>query len=464
MTANLARSNLMLISMLFLLTAGCQSDVNQQSAITNVTVIDAMHGTRPNQTVIYEGDRIVAVTPAEQTTTAPIQIDGSGKFLIPGLWDMHVHLTYEPRLTAAMPEMFLRHGITSVRDTGGRLEYMLPVIEAMRAPQAVAPRVFFSGPLMDGEHVVYDGYSVPEIGIQNSDIERARANVAHLKKSGVDFIKIYEMVNPEVFTAIVNAARENNLPVAAHVPLSMTASQVASMTDSLEHMRNIDLDCAANADELLSTRLDALRNIDGLSGIELRSQLHDSQRMLAIEAFDAERCSNVINTLRAVIQVPTSSLNTLAIWPPWDREDWVQAVKHLPPDLQREWQATPTWFNPDANEAFLKSGKYVLGLIDAMNSAGVPIGAGTDTPIARAIPGDSLHSELEILVNAGLTPLEAIESATVRPAEFFGLESSMGTIEEGMLADLVLLDANPLIDIKNTRMIDSVIYRGRLFE
>jgi hypothetical protein len=459
-----SRSNSLLISILLLIAVGCQSDSAQQSAITNVTVIDAVHGVRPNQTVIYEDDRIVAVTSAEQATSAANQMDGSGKFLIPGLWDMHVHLTYDPRLTSSMPKLFLRHGVTSIRDTGGLLENLIPVITEMRAPQAVAPRVFFSGPLMDGEHVVYDGNAVPEIGVQNSSIERAVANVVHLKESGADFVKIYEMLSPEVFAAIATAARDNNMPVAAHVPLSMLASNVAPFVDSLEHLRNIELDCAANADELLNVRLEKLRNVDKLSGIALRSDLHNLQRTTAVEALDMERCDEVMTALRDVIQVPTASLNTLSIWPPWNRDDWAQATSVLPIEVRQEWVVPPSWYVPNDDGPFRTFADHTLRMIAAMKLAGVPIGAGTDTPIARAIPGDSLHSELQVLVAAGLTPLEAIESATVRPAEFFGIESTMGVIETGMIADFVLLSADPLLDIRNTRAIDAVIFRGRLFD
>lgn len=464
MNINLSFAHHLLLGFALLIVAACQPPADGESAIRNVTIIDAVHGVRRNQTVVFEADRIIDVVASSKSVRVEHEIDGSGKFLIPGLWDMHVHLTFDARLTEAMPKMFLQQGITSVRDTGGLMRNMLPIVTTMRAEGAVAPRVFFSGPLMDGEYVVYDGQSVPEIGIQNSDPKSAVANVAALKESGVDFIKIYEMVTPEVLEAISKAARENDLPITGHVPLSMTATTTAPFVDSLEHLRNIELDCAINADELLETRLQALENDNELSGHALRSQMHSAQRVPAFEAFDKERCDAVMAALRNVIQVPTSSLNTLALWPPWERADWDKAIQPLPEDVRQEWQTIPGWFNSDEGEASQEFAQNTLKLIGAMNAAGVPIGAGTDTPIARAIPGDSLHSELEVLVEAGLTPIEAIEAATIRPAEFFGLESNMGVIKKGMVADMVLLDADPLLDIRNTRAIDAVIYRGRLLE
>ena len=121
------------------------------TAITNVTVIDAVNGVRKNQTVVFDGDNIVSVQTAGPPANTAESIDGTGRYLIPGLWDFHVHLTYDERLTAAMPRLFLSYGITSVRDTGGLMHEILPVVENMRAAGEVAPRVFFAGPLLDGE-------------------------------------------------------------------------------------------------------------------------------------------------------------------------------------------------------------------------------------------------------------------------------------------------------------------------
>ena len=461
MTPNRSCPTLLTVILAATLVA-CQSGNSDRTAITNVTVIDAEQGVREAQTVIFAGDEIVSVQPASRRVNAAMQIDGSGKFLIPGLWDMHVHLTYDDQLTDVMPRMFLQYGVTSVRDTGGLLDKIVPVVTEMRQPDAIAPRVYFSGPLMDGTHVVYDGKSVPEIGISNQSEESARQNVQRLKDAGADFVKIYEMVSPEVFVAISDAALERNMPIASHVPLSMTASSAAAHVDSMEHLRNVELDCAANGDELLQTRLEMLENSEGLSGHALRGSIHTEQRIPASTAYDEARCQGVIENLLDVIQVPTAGLNTLSIWPPWERDDWSQAVATLPGEVQQEWESAPVWYNADDNGPYVQFANYVLRTIAEMNTAGVPIGAGTDTPIGRAIPGDSLHTELEVLVKAGLTPLEAIESATVHPAAFFGIEEQMGLIRKGMVADLLLLDEDPLLDIRNTRAIYQVIYRGRV--
>ncbi|MEM8815869.1 MAG: amidohydrolase family protein [Pseudomonadota bacterium] len=432
-------------------------------SISNVTVIDARSGALPGRTVIVDGDRIVAVYAVGAESVETLEsVDGTGKFLIPGLWDMHVHLSYDDRFTATMPETFIRYGITSVRDTGGLLARLLPVVRRMRADDAIAPRVFFSGPLLDGNPVVYDGVDVPELGVGNETAEEAAANVAQLKEQGASFIKIYEMTSPQVFAALVEAAERYQLPIAAHVPLSMRASQIGPSVSSIEHLRNVELDCTADAESLLEARRETLAGDAQGNGFKLRSAIHRMQRMDAIGSLDEEACARVLGMLETSIQVPTARLNTLNMFPAFERDDWAEAVAEMPAEVRMEWRDSPSWFNPDPAERDLRFARYTLDMILRMHRAGVPIGAGTDTPIAYAIPGYSLHNELEILVAAGLTPLEALRSATVVPASFFSLQDEMGAIAPGMRADLVLLDANPLEDIRNTRRIDLVIARGRI--
>jgi hypothetical protein len=433
------------------------------TAITHVTVIDAVNGVRENQTVLFEQDRILAVSEETDLTKVTTFIDGKGRFLIPGLWDFHVHLTYESDLIEQMPALFLSYGITSVRDTGGLLKNLLPVIETMRAPDATAPRVFYSGPLLDGDYVVYDGVSRPEIGVRNATPKNAEDMIADLKSHGASFIKIYELVTPNVFTAMVDAANRLGLPIDSHVPLSMLASTAGPRVSSIEHLRNIELDCASNAEELHGVRLAALQNPEGLSGYELRASLHKLQRIDAINHFDEGRCRKTIQSLEQTLQVPTLRLNAMSAYPPFHRAGWNEAFSRLPPALQISWgsQVEQQSDQPTGDTTFSDWSLFLTGL---MNEAGVPIGAGTDTPIGLSVPGFSLHSELEMLVQAGLTPMQAIESATLRPAEYFSLESSSGSIDVGKQADMLLLDANPLDDIRNTRKISAIISKGRTYD
>ena len=452
---------MIIASLVLLIVAACQP-APSGTAITNVTVIDAVNGVRENQTVVFAGDEITAVQGAQVELNVVDTIDGTGKFLIPGLWDFHVHLSYDDNFTEAMPALFLSYGITSVRDTGGLMHKMLPIVEKMRGPDAIAPRVYFAGPLLDGRFVVYDGDGRPEIGVQNATPEQARETVRSLKEQGVDFIKIYEMVSPDIFQALVETANELDLPIDSHVPLAMRASTAGPSVDSMEHLRNIEMDCASNTPALHEERIERLKNAGNLSGADLRSSLHSLQRLPAIANYDESRCDQTLRALESTMQVPTLRLLAMSLTPPWERADWDEALSRLPSAAAAPWlEVTQERRTSPPEDVDTTYGEWGLFMTGRAHAAGVPIGAGTDTPIGFAVPGYSLHSELEFLVRAGLSPLEALKSATLRPAEYFSLQNEMGTIDIGKRADMVLLDANPLIDIANIRAVVTVVTKGQ---
>jgi imidazolonepropionase-like amidohydrolase len=166
--------------------------------------------------------------------------------------------------------------------------------------------------------------------------------------------------------------------------------------------------------------------------------------------------------MATTIQVPTLRLNSMSLAPPFARDDWADALSRLPEAAAAPWAQMSTEREQRTATTDMTFPEWSLSLIGQMHEAGVPIGAGTDTPIGFAVPGYSLHNELEMLVRAGLSPIEALRSATLRPAEFFGLENEMGTVDVGRLADLVLLNANPLDDIHNTRTVHAVVTKGQL--
>ncbi|MEM1434161.1 MAG: amidohydrolase family protein [Pseudomonadota bacterium] len=465
----------LVLLLLILLLGGCSSAGGPDApgttaapaaelAIANVTVIDAAAGSRRNRTLLITDGRIVGELDQTASFSAQRTIDGSGRYLIPGLWDMHVHVTYEPALKDGLADLFLDYGITSVRDTGGLLPLLEPVVERWRSAAATAPNLYFSGPLLDGSRVVYDGDDRPEIGTANPDAATAQRNVATLERAGADFIKIYELVSPEVFVALADAADAAGLPIAAHVPLSLDASQAGARLDSLEHLRNLELACSEHADELLAERRQRLEDDTELSGYALRSTLHREQRSRAFTALDvdSDRCQAVLVHYQNTTQVPTLRLNTISRFSPAARPDWTRALADLPQPLADTWLRTARYYAERPNELGLKSAAWSLTLVNAMHERGIAIGAGTDTPIAQAIPGYSLHTELERLVAAGLAPLAALDAATRIPARFLGLDQEVGSISTGQRADLLLLRADPLTAIENTRQIDLVILGGRV--
>ena len=459
-------SALSALSLCFAFLIGCAQDAPEpvDLALTHVTVIDTVNPVRRNQTVLIDDGRIIDIVDSDTAPKIPAseKIDASGQYLIPGLWDFHVHFTFDKRFTDAMAGLFLYHGITNVRDTGGLLEDLLPVIDTLRSAGSNAPNIWYSGPLLDGKDVVYDDVNFPGLGIANPTPEAARANIAEIHAAGASFLKIYEMVTPEVFAAIVEEAGARNLPIDGHVPLSMRARDVAPQVQSLEHLRNYEMDCVSDPDLWLATRQAELANVANEPGNVLRSKLHKLQRLTAITNEDPLVCAETTKALKATITVPTLRMNSMDLYVPFDRDDFDRAMDLIPARVSKEWR--------DARDALAASEEAVdttfaewsLRRTGELHLAGAPIAAGTDTPIGWSIPGYSLHTELEQYVAVGMTPREALYSATVKPAEFFGLEKEMGQVKAGFLADAVLLSADPMNDILNTRSIEGVIHQGKL--
>lgn len=459
-------SALSTLSLCSALLIGCAQDAPNpvDLALTHVTVIDAVNPVRRNQTVLIDDGRIIDIVDSNTAPETPAseQIDADGQYLIPGLWDFHVHFTFDKRFTDAMAGLFLYHGITNVRDTGGLLEDLLPVVDTLRSAGSNAPNIWYSGPLLDGEDVVYDGVNFPGLGIANPTAEAARANIAEIHAAGASFLKIYEMVTPEVFAAIVEEAGARDLPIDGHVPLSMRARDVAPQVQSLEHLRNYEMDCVRDPEAWLAVRQEELANPGNEPGNVLRSRLHRLQRLPAITSEDAEVCAETTEALKATITVPTLRMNSMDLYVPFDRDDFDNAMDLIPNSVSDEWRAARDALAASEEPVDTTFAEWSLRRTGELHAAGAPIAAGTDTPIGWSIPGYSLHTELEQYVEVGMTPLEALHSATVKPAEFFGLENEMGQIKVGAIADAVLLSANPLEDITATRSVEAVINRGVL--
>ncbi|MEM7019227.1 MAG: amidohydrolase family protein [Pseudomonadota bacterium] len=451
-------------------------DIKQSPPLAwnNLTLIDGVYGIRIEHTIVFQDGKITAIGPTDEIelpNDAIVQ-DGSGHFAIPGLWDAHVHLTFDESLGLAALPLLLANGITSIRDTGGQLAKIQPVRQQTllwwHAAQPQAPRMFFSGPLLDGRPRVYSGEirSYPEIGIEIADEAGALAAVAQMAEAGADFVKVYEMLSPTVFKTLLQAAQQHNLKVASHMPLSLTPTDFAtSGVKSLEHMRNLEMACSAQAGKLLLERRTLLANPENKPGSKLRSQIHSAQRTLARDSEDKATCDAFIQMLAKsqMIQVPTLALNTGRANRFFATDAWQANFNYLPAAAKTQWLGR-------ANESAkisvsklnLQYATWSKQMVKRLHAAGVPIMAGTDMPILYLTPGFSLHLELERLVEAGLTPLEAISAATLAPAQFFGWEATYGALAVGKMADMVVLKRDPSTDITATRDIKAVIAGGRL--
>ncbi|MDB4293407.1 amidohydrolase family protein [Maribacter sp.] len=439
--------------------------------IQNISTIDPMDGLKENQTVILKDGKIHKI---ENTATLQLSqkntiIDGTGKYLIPGLWDAHVHFAYIEELAPSMFDLFLTHGITSVRDTGGKVDFVKAWKDKALADPSAAPRVMMAGPLLDGEPNVYDGSDAghPELSVGLSTVEDVSTQVAMLVGKEVDLLKAYEMLTPEQFKKVTELAKTNGLKVTGHVPLSMDVISAANAgMNSMEHMRNLELSCAANSDELLALRRQLLADGSRMSGGKLRSSIHTAQREEAIKNYDEAKANEVLAVLKDkdVWQIPTLALSTFLSNKYFAKPEYQKSYEYLPDVIGQHWKDRSIALQDfPISETFKAQTAFHLNMIKKVHETGIPIMAGTDTPIAYLMPGLSLHEELSALVNAGISPLEALKTATYNPAKYFNMENELGSIQESMWADLIILDSNPLDDITNTRAIHTVIKQGKAY-
>lgn len=435
-------------------------------AIDNVNVIEVATGTvLSGQRVVITGSRITALGAASGLAVPPnaTRIDGSGKYLIPGMWDMHVHVTGSPT-TNHMLGLFLANGITGVRDMGSSVDGLLSLRPQIDSGRVLLPRVIGAGVLVDGKPIVYRG-----ITWVVTTPDEARTAVDSLAKRGVDFIKAYEMLRPEVYTALASQARLRGLPFAGHLPLMVSAEDaVRAGHKSFEHLRGLEIACSSKADSLRAVAADVIQRSQDSVGMQVRSYIHSRLRPRAYETYDEARCSALIQQMAqaGAWQTPNIVLASQLAFRHDTTTFFQRWVQYLPAgqrdDYRREAAPPPNTDRARAAAAqAMQRAEWFLTTTKRLHDAGVRVLPGSDFPNPVMIPGASLHEELVLLVRAGLTPAEALRSATQNPAIYFGMTDSLGTIAPGKAADLVLLDANPLTDIRNVSRVQGVWRGGR---
>tara|TARA_B110000003_G_scaffold90289_2_gene92357 strand:+ start:2000 stop:3448 length:1449 start_codon:yes stop_codon:yes gene_type:complete len=457
---------------LSLLLASCFSDqVYYEDAycIENINIIDSKQGLKENMTIIISKNEILKIEKTDNLNLSKKNniINGSDKFLIPGLWDSHVHFAFEEDLASSMFNLFMAYGITSVRDTGGEINFLKKWKDKSKANPNLYPRVKIAGPLIDGKFNVYNGNSVyfPPLSVRTASVQETEKQVNELIKNGVDFLKAYEMLTPQQFEVITKVAKENGLKVTGHIPLSMDVISASNVgLNSIEHLRNIEMSSTSNPEELLKLRRAALKNKEGVLGSTLRTSLHDAQRMSSIKNIDSIQLKKVLNVLA---KNDTWQIPTLILYYGWAHKlyeelEWKNTFEFLPVKIKAEWNNQIDKADSRDNSERKKFAEWGLSMTGLMNKMDITFMAGTDTPIGWQTPGYSLHNELEMLVKSGFTPLEAIESATYNPALYFNMEDKLGLVKEGYIPDLIILSDNPLNKISNTKKIETVIKNGTL--
>ncbi|MBI3049656.1 MAG: amidohydrolase family protein [Acidobacteria bacterium] len=392
-------------------------------AIAGTTVVDVVEGRlTPNATVVTTGDVITSITPGGSPPAGARVIDGAGTFLIPGLWDMHAHM--EGAGEAWLP-LYVANGVTGIRDMGSNLDLILRMRESTASGGVLGPRIFAAGPILD------DAPGEWPFRMRVRTAADGRAAVQLLKRGGADLVKVHDHTPRDVFFAIVDEARRQNLPVAGHVPLKVTVEEaIDAGQTNIEHLSNTEIwePCSGGDD------------------------------------YRPERCRPFFEMLaqRRIWQTPTlafwSEVAVIGTPASTVRPD---QMAYATRSIRDGWAANQRAFVTPELTRILKE-RAVVGAIVVrdMARAGVPILAGCDGMIA----GFCVHDELATMVRGGMTPLAALQTATLNPARYLGLEQTAGTMAPGRRADLVLLDANPLTDITNVRRIRAVVAAGRFLD
>jgi imidazolonepropionase-like amidohydrolase len=361
---------------------------------------------------------------------------------------MHVHLVFGdwfPDAQEISLPLFIANGVTGVRDMGSEFDTVQGWRDEIEAGRLIGPRIYTSGPMLDGPKPRFP--SSMAIGTP----EDARRAVANLKRRGVDFIKLQSLIPREAVFAIAEEAKKQEIAFEGHVPDSVRASEMSAKgMKSFEHLIGIFEGSSPAEDDFLKgnkTEGRFLGTYDPARAASLAELLAKNQTWQC-PTLVWERGGNLIDATdfskdTRVKYVPAS----------WKNKTWKRFTDEITQGYGSDDLAT--------REKFLEKELEVVALL---HKASVPFLAGTDTPAGVYIfPGYSLHEELQRFVAAGFTPLEALQTATLNPARFFGVEEQSGSVEKGKFADLVLLTANPLEDIANTQKIAAVVANGRYY-
>jgi imidazolonepropionase-like amidohydrolase len=431
-------------------------------AVTNVTVIDPGKGkSKPKQTVLISGERIAEVGRSSRVNLPANtrMVDGTGKFLIPGLWDMHAHLEEDFSKTNDLL-LYIANGVTGVRIMWGA-----PTHHKWRklidAGELVGPRMLIGSRIVDGPKPAWPG------SITAANEAEGRQAVRKAKQEDADFIKVYDLLPREAYFGIADEAKKQNIPFEGHLPHAISIEEASRAGQkSIEHLTGIIRGCSSREGEISK---ELRKGFDlGTPDTNALARLRANAR-LALETYSPAKAKKIFAVLKQnqTWQCPTFTvLHGMAFMDePSLTNDF--RLKYISRDIRAGW-------NPERFFRFARSpGDVVLEqdyfhkqleVVGAMEGAGVPILAGTDTPNPWCFPGFGLHDELAWLAQARLTPMQALQAATLNPARFMGRDKELGTVEKGMLADLVLLDANPLEDIHNTTRIRAVFANGRFYD
>lgn len=448
---------------LFFLSIVCSA---QSLVIQNVTVIDATGAeARPAMSVAIDNGQISEIAKSIKASKGAEIFDGTGKFLIPGLWDMHVHLNG--------PEVFfpllIANGITGVREmfTGIPMES----VRQWRTRPGL-PRIYAAG-FLDGPMMLNNGQP-PAGAFAVANPAQARFAVRALAGMGVDFLKVYNSIPRDAYFAIADEAHAVGIPFAGHVPEAVSNGEASDAGQlSEEHLINMLLDCSINSDELRAQRIATMIS-DKITGEERLRELAWPNPEGLFDTYSVEKAAQLFAKLVKNGTWQTPTLVVLSGFARARDDEFVHDPRRrfVPKQWTDTWDPRATFYLRDLSpEAYDALHQRIVALLERykklvgdMRKAGVEFLAGTDSSGWNPVlPGFGLHEEMALLVESGLTPMEALEAATRNPARYFNKLNELGTVEVKKAADLVLLNADPLADIHNTQKIEAVILKGHYY-
>jgi Amidohydrolase family len=460
-----------LLTVLLAASVSAQKSAGQSLVLTHVTVIDMTGAApKPEMTVVITGNRIKAIGRSSEISLPENArvVDASGKFLIPGLWDMHAHTVYDSAKdteTTFFP-LLVVNGITGIRDPGSI--FSLGQINEWRkravAGDLLAPRIIV-GQQVDGP----GGPNVSFVYRVKNEAE-ARAAVQRIKREGFDFVKPHHRLSRETFFAAADEARRLGIVFAGHVPLAVNDGEAAEAgLKSIEHLEGMLVSTSSDEARIRKAWLESEAKVFALNGKPAPPEPEEENLRWAAASLDTFSEEKAGRLYALFVRNGTYHCPTLVIHQAWgalgDPGKFNDPhLRYVPVKLRKsvnfyleparswpvEWKAITERLFQDR-----------LRMVRDMHRAGVELLAGTDTAYAYPVAGFALHEELRLFVQAGLSPLETLKTATYNPAKYLGLLDSLGTVEQGKIADLVLLEANPLDDIGNTQRINAVIVSGR---
>jgi imidazolonepropionase-like amidohydrolase len=419
-------------------------------------------------TVFLADEQIAAIGPSKSVfiPRKTKVVDATGKYLIPGLVDMHVHLTGASEPTGSREfilPLLLTNGVTTARDMGGDLDSLLKLRQEIEHGQLQSPRIFFAGPYLDGQPPFFQ----PSMVVTNA--AEAAEDVHSLHSRGADFIKVQSNLSREAYFAIAEICRREQITLVGHVPDHVTAAEASDAGQkSIEHLTGVLRACSKDEPSLIRKQF-AAGPIKATVGQSVNREL--AWQIELLQSYSDEKAEALIAKFlrNQTWQVPTLILLRNDAFPTSETDPSRDLRrKYIPVQVLANWDKGTRDRDKGATaEEFSLRSRLMqasLRIVGKMNAAGVPLMTGTDTTAPDIFPGSSLHEELALLVEAGLTPMQALQAATKRPAEFLGKQQTQGTIEQGKIADLLLLDADPLADVHNTQRIVAVILRGKLLD